>query len=106
MLVSGALTVSRLHEGVAGVLERVLRAAVLVVHAREVLPVVAQRDRRSVGAQLVVDLDQEDVLVLAAVVGVGQRLQLREAGLRVRVGGQVAGRFRMTAFGFVLRWPS
>ena len=54
-----------LHERVAGVLERVLRAAVLEVLAGEVLVVVAQRER-GWRRQLVVGLDQEDVLVLRA----------------------------------------
>jgi len=82
------------------VLRGVGEAAVLEVDAVEGLFVVAQRD--VVGAaQLVVGLEQVDVLILLAVPRLGERLQQREAALRVGVGRKVVMRPppRTTRFG-------
>ena len=77
---------ARSHVRVAGVLDRVLRAAVLEILAVEILMVVPQR--QAVGrVQLVIGLDEEHVLVLRLVPAAGKRLQLGNGGLRVGIGG-------------------
>src|SRR5204862_5698106 len=63
------------------------RSAVLEVLAGELLLVVARR-QAVVLAHLPVGLEQQDVLVLAAGVGLGERLELGEAGDGVGVGRQ------------------
>ncbi len=96
---------ARIDVRVAGVLLRHVRAAVFEVLAGEVLMVVAQR--QAVGAgELMIGLDQEHVLILAALPALGERTQAIDGRERRGSVGAFAGTLRNTVFGVVLRWPS
>ena len=76
------------HERRTGVLERVLRAAVLEAFAGEVLLVVAQREAAA-APDLVIRLHQEDILVEPPFPALGLRRQCGDRRLGERIGRRV-----------------